>query len=173
MKTRPFALVALALATTACSTALAAEPSTTTVAATTTTTSTTTTSTTSTTTTTTTPPDTTIAHRTYPVDEACPQWEQTAVNVGWPVEQVDKLSHIMWRESRCHPDSWNHSDPMGGSMGLVQLNRFWCLPTTYHPEGWLEENGVVDRCEDLLNPRYTLVAALAVWKHSGWAPWGG
>jgi len=102
----------------------------------------------------------------------CPQWHQTALDVGWPQDQLSKLSYVIYRESRCNPDSHNPDDPMGGSNGLVQINQFWCKPSRYWPDGWLQSHGVLTSCDQLFDPETNLYAALMIWYNSGWSPWG-
>ena len=58
----------------------------------------------------------------------CEQFSALAVNLGWPVEQRDKLEYIMQRESRCTPNAHNKKDTVGQSYGLMQINSFWCFP---------------------------------------------
>lgn len=101
----------------------------------------------------------------------CPQWHQTALDAGWPQEQLSKLSYVMYRESRCNPESHNPDDPNGGSNGLVQINQFWCRPSRYWPDGWLQAQGVLTSCDQLFDPTINLTAALAIWYNSGWSPW--
>lgn len=101
----------------------------------------------------------------------CPQWHQTALDAGWPQEQLSKLSYVMYRESRCNPESHNPDDPNGGSNGLVQINQFWCKPSRYWPDGWLQAQGVLTSCDQLYDPTINLTAALVIWYNSGWSPW--
>jgi hypothetical protein len=107
-----------------------------------------------------------------PVFTRCPQWEPLAREVGWPESELERLDHVLFRESRCDPTQWNPEDPMGGSHGLTQVNGFWCRPTEYWPDGWLQAQEQVDQCVDLYDPEINLSAALAVWHNSGWSPWG-
>ena len=105
-------------------------------------------------------------------DWRCDEWIPLAREVGWPEELLPKLSYVMYRETRCRPDQHNPDDPMGGSNGLTQINQFWCKPTRYWPDGWLQTNGVLDHCDDLYDPRVSLEASLAIYRNSGWSPWG-
>lgn len=129
-----------------------------------TTTTSTTTSTTSTTTT------------TLP-DTQCAEWYETAMQVGWSQDQWDKLSRIIYRESRCLPGVHNAEDPQGGSLGLMQINKFWCRPQHGAELGWLQQQGVLQECIDLLDPATNLQAALHIYNYSlqrhenGWKPW--
>ena len=118
------------------------------------------------------------------VDQVCPQWMDLARSVGWPEEELSKLSYIIYRESRCQPEAWNQDDPTpDGSRGLTQINGFWCRPSKYNPDGYLQTfhpgllpNGV---CSDLHDPEVNLRAAKALYDYgvergnNPWTPWGG
>ena len=110
-------------------------------------------------------------HRSSAPDWRCDEWMPLAVEIGWPEDELPKLSYAVYRESRCRPDQHNPDDPMGGSNGLVQINRFWCRPSQYWPDGWLQTQGVLDECDELFDPETNLRAALAIWENSGWGPW--
>ena len=100
----------------------------------------------------------------------CPQWWQTAVDAGWRESLLPTLDYLMWRESRCNPNSHNTDDPMGGSRGLVQINGFWTP--------WLASRGIVKRSEGLFGPLRNLRSALAIYNYAdarydnGFGPWG-
>jgi len=108
----------------------------------------------------------------------CPQWQELAVAVGWPTDQLAMLDRVLYKESRCNIDSWNQSDPSGGSRGLMQINGYWCEINKYNPIGWLQEQGILQTCEDLFNPEINLRAGLAIYNYQvarygyGWGPWG-
>ena len=90
----------------------------------------------------------------------CPQWEAEAIAQGWPLDQLNRLDHVMWRESRCLPDAHNGADPTQyGSRGLMQINGFW----VYRLE--------LD-ADRLYEPAYNLRVALLAYSASGWSPWG-
>ena len=93
--------------------------------------------------------------------------------VGWPVEELDTLRHILSHESgpTCAPSAFNASDPNGGSYGTAQLNGYWCQPNSLWPIGWLQAQGIIEQCDDLFNAETNLRAALAIWHNSGWSPW--
>lgn len=110
-------------------------------------------------------------HRASAPEWRCDEWIPLAVDVGWPEDQLSKLSYAIYRESRCRPDQLNPDDPMGGSKGLVQINRFWCRPSQYWPDGWLQTHGLLDECDELYDPEINLRSALAIWENSGWSPW--
>ena len=108
----------------------------------------------------------------------CGHWLDDALHVGWSRSHISKLDYVMWRESRCLPNAFNSNDPNGGSGGLLQINHFWCLPSKYFSNGWLQAQGVLNSCAQLSNPVINLRAALAIFKYSekqnnnGWQPWG-
>jgi len=109
----------------------------------------------------------------------CGEWYDLAVNViGWPSEEWSTLSYVMNRESSCRPEAFNKTDPNGGSRGLLQINGYWCRPTQWNPNGWLQDLGILTTCDDLYTPETNLRAGLAMWaygeeKHGcGWrGPW--
>jgi len=102
----------------------------------------------------------------------CDGWVDLARRVGFAEEELPKISYTMYRESRCRPDQHNPDDPMGGSNGLVQINQFWCKPSRYWPEGWLQAQGILKHCDELFDAETNLRAALAIRNNSGWGPWG-
>ena len=130
-----------------------------------TTTTTTSTSTTTTSTTTTTLP---------PAEHAeCAEYLGLAVTLGWKQENLPMLERVMWRESRCQPHQVNATDPNGGSLGLTQVNRFWCLPSRYYPNGYLQTKQILTTCDELYEPLINLSAALAIYEYAnGWSQWG-
>lgn len=107
----------------------------------------------------------------------CPEAISLASSVGWPDELLSRLDIIIWRESRCLTEAFNGSDPNSGSYGLSQVNGFWCRPSRYHPNGWLQEQGILTNCSDLYNPIINITAAKAIYEYSkkanncGFAPW--
>lgn len=120
----------------------------------TTTTSSTTTSTTSTTsTTTTTVPVTTTTIK----PGKCGEWYSLAMEIGWPEEEWETLSKVMYRESRCQPDAWNGHD--AGLMQINQIHKVWLSDF-----GWTHPDSMFD-------PRNNLTFALYLWRASGWSPW--
>lgn len=107
----------------------------------------------------------------------CPELVDVALTVGWAAEHLNRLDKVLWRESRCQPTAHNATDPNGGSHGVSQVNGFWCRPNRYSPTGWLQAQGVLERCADLYKPATNLMAALAIFQYSldrngcGWSPW--
>jgi hypothetical protein len=116
-------------------------------------------------------PTTTTSSTVYidPYTSACEQFSALAVNLGWPADQRTVLESVMFRESRCIPQSVNSNDPNGGSRGLMQINGFWTP--------WLTDAGIINQVDDLLQAQTNLLAALAIYnygvdKHGyGWGPW--
>ena len=108
-----------------------------------------------------------------PQTAKCPQFWETALQVGWKWKDLAVLDKIMFRESRCNPLAFNSKDPMGGSRGLVQINGFWTP--------WLKERGVLSppkASQGLFNPTVNLLSALHIYNYgvdkynNGWGPWG-
>lgn len=113
-------------------------------------------------------------------DTPCQQWLPLALEVGWTADRVmaERLLSIMWRESRCNYDSWYKQDPNGGSLGLLQINQYWCKPNRYTDRGYLQDVGVLETCDELFDPATNLRAGLALYSYSvyknggnGWHPW--
>ena len=102
----------------------------------------------------------------------CEQVFDTAKAIGWPADQLGMLVAIAQRESRCQPDAFNASDPNGGSYGIMQINGFWCQPSRYWPNGYLQAHGLLTSCTDLYDRATNLRAALAIYRYSnGWRAW--
>ena len=103
----------------------------------------------------------------------CEQVFDTAKAIGWPADQLGMLVAIAQRESRCQPDAFNPNDPNGGSYGIMQINGFWCQPSRYWPNGYLQAYGLLTSCADLYDRETNLRAALAIYRYSnGWRAWG-
>jgi len=112
-----------------------------------------------------------------PNNMLCPQWAQMAVDVGWRQADLRQLDAIIHRESRCYTAVHYTQDPNGGSYGLTQINGYWCRPSKWYPNGYLQAFGVLERCEELFYPRINLLSARLIWLYSdrergnGWLPW--
>lgn len=121
--------------------------------------------------------DTALARNQFLSSFPCPQWFDTAARSGWPAELWPQLSYIIWRESRCHIDSHNTTDPYSGSRGLMQINGFWCRPNQYTDAGFLQDHSVLGECADLFDPAINLRAGWTIYQYSsekhsnGWGPW--
>lgn len=95
-----------------------------------------------------------LARETY---GKCGEWHDLAIQVGWPEEEWETLSRIIWRESRCQVNAWN-----GADAGLTQINQI-------HTK-WLSDMGW-NHPEDMFDAEKNLTFAFRLWEGSGWKPW--
>lgn len=118
-----------------------------------------------------------VDNRLSTVPLLCPDVVSAALSLGWQNDDLDELDYVAWRESRCLPDVHYADDPHGGSYGIMQINGFWCQPSKYSKNGWLQERGLLSSCDDLYNPIVNLLSAHAIFVYSsvyngnGWQPW--
>ena len=118
-------------------------------------------------------PSTTLTTQPSAPKSLCEQVFDTAKAMGWPADQLGMLVAIAQRESRCQPDAYNPKDPNGGSYGIMQINGFWCEPSRYWPNGYLQAHGLLTSCTDLYDRETNLRSALAIFNYSnGWRAWG-
>ena len=104
------------------------------------------------------------------IDEArnthgeCGEWYETAMSVGWQPDEWDRLSSIMFRESRCQPDACSKSTAglKCRDAGLLQVNQ---IHTKY-----LNDLGY-DFPDSMLDPILNLTFARRLYEGSGWKPW--
>jgi hypothetical protein len=95
-----------------------------------------------------------------------------ARHVGWAEQDLTQLVAIAYRESRCQPNAFNPRDPNGGSAGVMQINYFWCKPSRYFANGYLQAYGLIRDCDDLFDLEDNLRSALAIFRYSnGWRAW--
>jgi hypothetical protein len=95
-----------------------------------------------------------------------------ARHVGWAKQDLTQLVAVAYRESRCQPDAFNPRDPNGGSIGAMQINQFWCKPSKYYANGYLQAYGLIRTCDDLFDLEDNLRSALAIFRYSnGWRAW--
>jgi len=112
-----------------------------------------------------------------PPDARCPMWWSLALDAGFTIEQMPTLDRIIFVESRCDYTQHNATDPNGGSHGLTQINGFWCRPSRYYPDGYLQTVQILTTCDELYEPLVNLRAALALVDYSRsaglseWAQW--
>ena len=117
-------------------------------------------------------PSTTLTTQPDAPKTLCEQVFDTAKAIGWPTDQLGMVVAIAQRESRCQPDAFNPKDPNGGSYGIMQINGFWCQPSRYWPNGYLQAYGLLTSCADLYDRETNLRAALAIYRYSnGWRAW--
>ena len=118
-------------------------------------------------------PSTTLTTQPRAPKTLCEQVFDTAKAIGWPTDQLGMVVAIAIRESRCQPDAFNAKDPNGGSYGVMQINGFWCQPSRYWPNGYLQAYGLLTSCTDLYDRETNLRAALNIYRYSnGWRAWG-
>ena len=118
-------------------------------------------------------PSTTLTTQPSAPKTQCEQVFDMAKAIGWPVDQLGMVVAIAQRESRCQPDAFNPNDPNGGSYGIMQINGFWCQPSRYWPNGYLQAYGLLTKCTDLYDRETNLRSALAIYRYSnGWRAWG-
>lgn len=109
----------------------------------------------------------------------CAEWYPLFVETGFDPALWEWASKVLWRESRCQPDTLNERSH---DIGLWQINaRSWCRPNKYnaHPAGWLGGQGIISNCDDLYDPAINMRSAFAMYKYSedkngpgmGWWPW--
>jgi hypothetical protein len=54
----------------------------------------------------------------------------------------------------------------------MQINYFWCKPSQYWPNGYLQAHGLLKDCAELFDLETNLRAALAIYRYSeGWRAW--
>ena len=117
-------------------------------------------------------PSTTLTTQPDAPKTLCEQVFDTAKAIGWPTDQLGMLVAIAIRESQCQVDAFNPKDPNGGSYGIMQINGFWCQPSRYWPNGYLQAYGLLTSCTDLYDRETNLRAALAIYRYSnGWRAW--
>ena len=117
-------------------------------------------------------PTTTLATTPITQPDACGEVFNMAKHVGFPEHELATVVAVAYRESRCQPDAFNANDPNGGSNGVMQINQFWCKPSRYWPNGYLQAYGLIKTCDDLFNLEHNMRSALAIYRYSeGWRAW--
>jgi len=117
-------------------------------------------------------PPTTVVTTPITQPDACETVYNMARHVGWPEHELTTVVAVAYRESRCQPDAFNRTDPNGGSAGVMQINDFWCKPSKYFANGYLQAYGLIRGCDDLFDLEDNLRSALAIYRYSnGWRAW--
>jgi len=117
-------------------------------------------------------PPTTVVTTPITQPDACQTVFDMARHVGWAEQDLTQLVAIAYRESRCNPAAFNPTDPNGGSAGVMQINYFWCKPSSYYANGYLQAYGLISTCDDLFDLEDNLRSALAIFRYSnGWRAW--
>lgn len=117
-------------------------------------------------------PTTTLVTTPITQPDACGEVFNMAKHVGFPEHELATVVAVAYRESRCKPDAFNANDPNGGSNGVMQINQFWCKPSRYWPNGYLQAHGLIKTCDDLFDLEHNMRSALAIYRYSeGWRAW--
>ena len=117
-------------------------------------------------------PPTTVVTTPIKQPDACQTVFDMARHVGWAEQDLTQLVAIAYRESRCNPAAFNPNDPNDGSAGVMQINYFWCKPSSYYTNGYLQAYGLLRTCNDLFDLEDNLRSALAIFRYSnGWRAW--
>ena len=117
-------------------------------------------------------PTTTLVTTPITQPDACGEVFNMAKHVGFPEHELATVVAVAYRESRCQPDAFNANDPNGGSNGVMQINQFWCKPSRYWPNGYLQAYGLIRTCDDLFDLEHNMRSALAIYRYSeGWRAW--
>ena len=117
-------------------------------------------------------PPTTVVTTPITQPDACQTVFDMARHVGWPEHELTQLVAVAYRESRCQVDAFNPADPNGGSAGEMQINYFWCKPSSYYANGYLQAYGLLRTCDDLFDLEDNVRSALAIYRYSnGWRAW--
>ena len=117
-------------------------------------------------------PTTTLATTPITQPDACETVYNMARHVGFPEAELATVVAVAYRESRCLPDAFNGADTVGQSYGVMQVNDFWCLPSKYYPNGYMQAYGLLTVCDDLFDLETNMRAALNIWRYSnGWRAW--
>jgi len=117
-------------------------------------------------------PPTTVVTTPITQPDACQTVFDMARHVGWAEQDLTQLVAIAYRESRCNPAAFNPTDPNGGSAGVMQINYFWCKPSSYYTNGYLQAYGLISTCDNLFDLEDNLRSALAIFRYSnGWRAW--
>ncbi len=117
-------------------------------------------------------PPTTVITTPITQPDACQTVFEMARHVGWPEAELTKVVAVAFRESRCKPDAFNKADTVGQSYGAMQIYDFWCLPSKYFANGYMQAYGLLTVCDDLFDLETNLRAALNIYRYSnGWSAW--
>jgi hypothetical protein len=117
-------------------------------------------------------PTTTLVTTPITQPDACETVFNMARHVGWPEAELTKVVAVAYRESRCIATAFNGADTVGQSYGAMQINDFWCLPSKYYANGYMQAYGLLTVCNDLFDLETNLRAALNIYRYSnGWRAW--
>lgn len=99
----------------------------------------------------------------------CAEYAPEALAAGFTASELPLILTIIELESMCLPHVIGDA---GASFGLSQIHApSWCHPNRWNPEGYLRARGLIDACDELLNPSINLQAAWWVYVEGGWEQW--
>jgi hypothetical protein len=99
----------------------------------------------------------------------CTEYAPHALAAGFTATELPVILTILELESMCLPHVIGDN---GHSYGLAQLHLpSWCHPNRWNPQGYLRARGVIQACDELLNPTINLQAAWWVYVEGGWSQW--
>ena len=98
----------------------------------------------------------------------CREWADLALRSGFAWDDLWIALQVMELESMCLPNAIGDN---GQSFGLMQINSYWCQPSRYWPNGYLQTLGMLNTCTDLLDPLINLEAAWHISTQYGWQNW--
>lgn len=98
----------------------------------------------------------------------CREWADTALRAGFVFDDLWIVLQVMELESMCLPGVVGDN---GQSYGLMQINSFWCKPSTYWPRGYLQTKGMINDCAELFDPLTNLWVAWHIASNHGWDNW--
>lgn len=99
----------------------------------------------------------------------CHEYAPQALRAGFTTDELPIILTILELESMCFPHVIGDN---GQSYGLAQIHvPSWCKPNRWNPDGYLRARGVIDSCDQLLDPSINLQAAWWVYVEGGWSQW--
>jgi hypothetical protein len=111
---------------------------------------------------------TTVPARPVWTGPGCAMWADSAQDAGYVWDDLWIVLQVMELESGCLPEAIGDK---GHSFGLMQINDYWCTSNQYWPRGYLQTQGMVTDCTDLLNPVTNLQVAQHISSRYGWDNW--
>jgi hypothetical protein len=116
-------------------------------------------------------PTTTVVTTPITQPDACQTVFDMARHVGWPEHELSMVVSVAYRESRCMT-RLTPKTQTAVSIGVMQINYFWCKPSKYYANGYLQAYGLIRTCDDLFDLEDNLRSALAIYRYSnGWRAW--
>ena len=112
-----------------------------------------------------------------PHNALCPNLYKRIITT-WGRTQWRTVDYLLHRESRCDVTALNPKDTNGlPSYSLFQINAFWCQPSRYFKQGWLQHQGILSSCDELFDVDVPFRSARAIYDYAvdnhgfGWTPW--